>query len=110
MLHAQWGNLFTGFAVSRAATYLMLYIKPPTSQYPSRPPSELVAAFCLTAGGIMFMNSAHDSVRAIEDSGLDAMTVFTLTVGLTGVVLAWELACYGLKIWAGRKEEQRRRC
>jgi hypothetical protein len=109
MLHAQWGMLFTGFAIARASTYLMLYIKPPTSQYPSRPPSELVAAFCLTAGGIMFMNSAHDSVKAIEDNGLDAMTIFTLTIGLTGVILAWELACYTLKIWAVRKEEQRRR-
>jgi hypothetical protein len=109
MLHAQWGMLFTGFAMARAATYIMLYIKPPTSHYPSRPPSELVAAFCLTAGGIMFMNSAHDSVKAIEDNGLDAMTIFTLTIGLTGVILAWELACYTLKVWATKKERQRRR-
>lgn len=109
MMHAQWGMLFTGFAMARAATYLMLYIKPPTSQYPSRPPSELVAAFCLTAGGIMFMNSARDSVTAVEDNGLDAMTIFTLTIGLTGVVLAWELVCYTVKGWAVKKEQQRSR-
>jgi hypothetical protein len=96
--------LFTGFAVSRAVTYLMLYIKPPTSHYPSRPPSELVAAFCLTAGGILFMNSAHDSVAAIEANGLDAMTIFTLTIGLTGILLAWELVCFMIKGWAARKE------
>jgi len=105
MMHAQWGMLFTGFAMSRAVTYLMLYIKPPTSHYPSRPPSELVAAFCLTAGGILFMNSAHDSVAAIEQNGLDAMTIFTLTVGLTGVLLAWELVCFTIKGWAARKEQ-----
>jgi hypothetical protein len=104
MMHAQWGMLFTGFAVSRAVTYLMLYIKPPTSHYPSRPPSELIAAFCLTAGGILFMNSAHDSVAAIEDNGLDAMTIFTLTIGLTGVLLAWEMVCFTIKGWAARKE------
>jgi hypothetical protein len=104
MMHAQWGMLFTGFAVSRAVTYLMLYIKPPTSHYPSRPPSELVAAFCLTAGGILFMNSAHDSVAAIEANGLDAMTIFTLTIGLTGILLAWELVCFMIKGWAARKE------
>lgn len=109
MMHAQWGMLFTGFAMARAATYLMLYIKPPTSQYPSRPPSELVAAFCLTAGGMMFMNSARDSVEAIEDNGLDAMTIFTLTIGLTGVILAWELVCYTVKGWAVNKEQQRSR-
>jgi hypothetical protein len=105
MMHAQWGMLFTGFAVSRAVTYLMLYIKPPTSHYPSRPPSELVAAFCLTAGGILFMNSAHDSVAAIEANGLDAMTIFTLTIGLTGILLAWELVCFVTKGWATRKEQ-----
>jgi hypothetical protein len=104
MMHAQWGMLFTGFAVSRAVTYLMMYIKPPTSHYPSRPPSELVAAFCLTAGGILFMNSAHDSVAAIEENGLDAMTIFTLTIGLTGILLAWELVCFVIKGWAARKE------
>lgn len=109
MMHAQWGMLFTGFAMSRAVTYLMLYIKPPTSHYPSRPPSELVSAFCLTAGGILFMNSAHDSVRAIEENGLDAMTIFTLTIGLTGILLAWELVCFTIKGWAARKEQSRAR-
>ena len=107
MLHAQWGMLFTGFAMARAVTYVMLYIKPPTSQYPSHPPSELVAAFCLTAGGILFMNSARDVVVTIEENGLDAMTIFTLTIGLTGVVMAWELVCYTIKVWAVRREQQR---
>ena len=107
MLHAQWGMLFTGFAMARAVTYVMLYISPPTSHYPSRPPSELVAAFCLTAGGLLFMNSARDVVSTIESNGLDAMTIFTLTIGLTGVILAWELVCYTMKIWVGRREQQR---
>lgn len=109
MLHAQWGMLFTGFAMARSVTYIMLYLKPPTSQYPSRPPSELVAAFCLTAGGILFMNSARDVVVTIESNGLDAMTVFTLTIGLTGVILAWELVCYTIKVWADRSEQRRSR-
>lgn len=106
MMHAQWGMLFTGFAMARAVTYLMLYIKPPTSHFPSRPPSELVAAFCLTSGGILFMNSAHDSVKAIEYNGLDAMTIFTITIGLTGIIMAWELVCYATKGWAIRKEQR----
>jgi hypothetical protein len=106
MLHAQWGMLFTGFAMARSVTYIMLYLKPPTSHYPSRPPSELVAAFCLTAGGILFMNSARDVVVTIESNGLDAMTIFTLTIGLTGVILAWELACYTIQVWACRREQR----
>lgn len=109
MLHAQWGMLFTGFAMARSVTYIMLYLKPPTSHHPSRPPSEIVAAFCLTAGGILFMNSARDVVVTIESNGLDAMTIFTLTIGLTGVILAWELVCYTIKVWTDRSEQRRSR-
>lgn len=104
MMHAQWGTLFTGFALARAATYLVLYLAPPASHYPSRPPSELVAAFCLTAGGLMFMLSARDTVAAIEGNGLDAMAVFTVTMGLAGVVLAWTVVVFCVKGWAVRKE------
>lgn len=57
MVHKQWGNLLIGFAVARGVTYIMLYIKPPTSYLPSRPPSEIIAAFCLISGGLIFMLS-----------------------------------------------------
>ena len=104
MMHAQWGTLFAGFAVARAATYIILYIKPPTSHFPARPPSELVSSFCLTAGGMMFMFSARDMTNTIEVNGLDAMTIFTVTMGLTGVILGWEVIVYAIKGWAVRKE------
>jgi hypothetical protein len=104
MMHAQWGSLFTAFALARGATYILMYIKPPTSRYPSRPPSEIVAAFCLTSGGLLFMNSAADTVWAIESNGLDAMTIFTITMGLAGIVLAWEVVVFAVKGWAVRKE------
>ena len=104
MMHSQWGTLFVGFAMARAATYIILYIKPPTSYFPARPPSELVTAFCLTAGGLMFMFSARNVVQAIEANGLDAMTIFTLTMGLAAVILAWEVLVFALKGWAMRRE------
>lgn len=104
MMHAQWGTLFTGFSLARGVTYIILYIKPPTSRYPARPPSELVAAFCLTAGGIMFMMSARDSVTTIETNGLDAMSIFTVTMGLSAAILAWEVVVFAVKGWAVRKE------
>ena len=104
MMHSQWGTLFCGFAMARAATYIILFVKPPTSHFPSRPPSELVAAFCLTAGGLMFMFSARDTVTAIETNGLDAMTIFTVTMGLSAMILAWEVVVFTLKGWAVRKE------
>lgn len=102
--HSQWGSLFVGFAMARAATYITLYIKPPTSHFAARPPSELVASFCLIAGGIMFMISAHDVVTGIEANGFDAMAVFTVTMGLTGLIMAWEVLLYAVKGWAVRKE------
>lgn len=104
MMHAQWGTLFFAFAVARVTTYIILFIKPPTSHYPSRPPTELISAFCLTAGGLMFMFSARDIVEAIESNGLGAMAVFTVTMGLTGLIMAWEVVLFAIKGWAVRKE------
>ena len=104
MMHSQWGSLFSVFAIARAATYVLLYLKPPTSHFPARPPSDLVAAFCLTAGGLMFMFSARDTVASIEVNGLDAMAIFTVTMGFSGLLLAWEVLLFSLKGWAVRKE------
>jgi hypothetical protein len=104
MLHSQWGGLFSAFAMARGVTYVSMYLKPPTSHFASRPPSEIVAAWCLTSGGLIFMNSASDSVWSVESSGLDAMTVFTITMGVTGILLAWEVIVYAIKGWAVRKE------
>lgn len=57
MVHAQWGNLLLGASFARGLTYVIMYIRPPKSVYPSRPPTELLAAFGLIAGGIIFMAS-----------------------------------------------------
>ena len=57
MIHAQWGTLFIGFALARAVTYILFFVSPPTSVFASRPPSELVASFCLISGGLIFMAS-----------------------------------------------------
>lgn len=61
MVHKQWGNLLVGFALAGGATYIMLYIKPPTSYLPTRPPTEIIASFCLIGGGLIFMLSASIS-------------------------------------------------
>jgi hypothetical protein len=46
MLHSQWGGLFSAFAMARGVTYVSMYLKPPTSHFAGRPPSEIVAAWC----------------------------------------------------------------
>lgn len=57
MIHKQWGTLLVGAAFARGATYILMYISPPTSILPGRPPTELITAFCLMAGGMVFMAS-----------------------------------------------------
>lgn len=103
-VHAQWGTLLACFAVARIVTYLFLYISPPKSIYPSRPPSELLAAFCLISGGVIFMASTRNIVEEMEDRNLMAMFVLTVVVGFTCFLMAWTVVVLALKGWAARRE------
>ena len=57
MVHKQWGNMLVGFALARGMTYVLLFLRPPTSYLPARPPTEIISSFCLMAGGLIFMLS-----------------------------------------------------
>lgn len=61
MVHKQWGNLLTGASFARGFTYVLTWLRPPRSVYPSRPPTELLTAFGLISGGIIFMASVSPS-------------------------------------------------
>lgn len=61
MIHGQWGSLLIGAGFARAATYFLFYLSPPSSFLPSRPPTELITAFCLMAGGLIFMASVSSA-------------------------------------------------
>lgn len=39
----------------------------------------------------------------MEAYDLDAMFTFTVAMGLTAFVMAWEIACIALKAWATRR-------
>ncbi|PQE27713.1 integral membrane protein [Rutstroemia sp. NJR-2017a BVV2] len=106
MVHKQWGNLLVGAAFARAATYVVFYLSPPTSILPGRPPTELITAFALMAGGFVFMASAVDVVKSIELNGLDAMFVFTVSMGLITFLMAWVILVIAIKGWAVRKERR----
>jgi hypothetical protein len=103
-VHGQWGTLLSGFAVARILTYLFLYLSPPSSLYPARPPTELLSAFCLISGGLVFMCSTRDVIRWMEDHHLMAMFVFTVVMGFTAFTMAWSVLVLSLKGWAIRRE------
>lgn len=105
MIHKQWGTLFVGFALARAVTYLLQYVAPPSSYLPSRPPSEIISSFCLISGGLMFMASNKDTVAAMEHYNLHAMFAFTVTMGLTSLLMAWAIFVLAVKGWALRSRQ-----
>ncbi|PGH26619.1 hypothetical protein AJ80_01748 [Polytolypa hystricis UAMH7299] len=103
MVHKQWGMLLIGFALARGVTYIILTLNPPKSYLPYRPPSELVASFCLISGGLIFMASTRDVIKGMEYHNLHAMFVLTVGMGFTAFVMAWEILAIALKAWATRK-------
>ncbi|CEI40129.1 hypothetical protein FVEN_g12418 [Fusarium venenatum] len=107
MVHKQWGNLLLGASLARGLTYFLMFLKPPKSILPSRPPTELLAAFGLISGGIIFMASSTDTVDGMIHYGLDAMFMYTVTMGLVGLLMAWIIIVLAIKGWAVRIE---RRC
>ena len=107
LIHKQWGTLLMGAALARAMTYILTYISPPTSYLPSRPPSELIASFCLISGGLIFMASNRNTVDALESHGIHAMFPFTLVMGFTCFLMAWTIIVLAVKGWAVRKASLR---
>ncbi|KAL9003487.1 MAG: hypothetical protein Q9188_003644 [Gyalolechia gomerana] len=105
MVHKQWGSLFVGFALARAVTYILIYLSPPSSYLPSRPPSEIISSFCLISGGLIFIASNKDTVAAMERYDLNAMFVFTVTMGWTAFLMAWQIIVLAIKGWAVRKRQ-----
>ncbi|KAL8668100.1 MAG: hypothetical protein Q9202_000078 [Teloschistes flavicans] len=105
MVHKQWGTLFVGFALARAVTYILTYLSPPSSYLPSRPPSEIITSFCLISGGLIFIASNRDTVVAMERHDLNAMFIFTVTMGWTAFLMAWEIVVLAAKGWAVRKRQ-----
>jgi hypothetical protein len=107
-IHTYWGSLFALAAALRISTYLLHYFHPPTSYVPSRPPTEIIAGFCLIAGGFLFMLSPRDITDVIEGSGGDAMVAFTVDMGVTAVVSTGVVACMAVKGWAVGRENSSR--
>ncbi|KAG6041823.1 hypothetical protein E4U41_001294 [Claviceps citrina] len=82
----------------------VLFIGGGLSALPSRPPTELLVSFGLLAGGIIFMASSSDTIDAMIHHKLDAMFLYTVTIGLVQLLMAWEMIVLAIKGWATRRE------
>lgn len=100
MVHKQWGMLFLAGSLARGVTYLTMWLKPAQSHLPSRPPSEVVASFCMVSGGAIFMASSENTTDVLVQNHLGAMFVFTVLMGFTCLILAWEVCVFAIKGWA----------
>lgn len=122
-MHALWGNLLTAFAVVRCLTYFFVWLRPARSLLPSRPPTEAIAAFFLSAGGLAFISSSepitfaamrnghggflkhcnqHNNLRYVSD---DIMMFLNAIVAIVCFAYALNLAILAIKGWAVARGE-----
>lgn len=108
-IHMLWGLMLAVFSMMRIVTYIILWLRPPTSVLPSRPPSEAIASFALTLGGLLFMLSNEEVSFAAMRSGYgDFMAILNVSISLVGLVFCWAFCIMVIKAWASRREEKRR--
>ncbi|KAI0693814.1 hypothetical protein BC835DRAFT_1275468 [Cytidiella melzeri] len=99
-IHQLWGNLLTAFAVLRCITYFFLWLGPPRSILPSRPPTEALASFFLACGGLVFTLSTEEVTFAAMRRGHDDMMMFlNVAVAVTCLAFCWTLGVVAFKGW-----------
>ncbi|KAG6911708.1 hypothetical protein DXG01_007958 [Tephrocybe rancida] len=99
-IHALWGNLLVAFSVLRCFTYFFLWLSPPKSVLPSRPPTEALGAFFLACGGLTFMFSTEEiTIAAMRRGRDDVMMFLTVAVAMTCFAFCWTLFVVGSKGW-----------
>ncbi|KAI0722254.1 hypothetical protein C8T65DRAFT_628753 [Cerioporus squamosus] len=99
-IHMVWGYLLSGFAVMRCLTYFFLWLGPPRSILPSRPPTEALASFLLACGGLEFMFSTEElTIAAMRQGHDDVMMFLNVGVAITCLAFCWTLCIVGFKGW-----------
>ncbi|CAB4254759.1 similar to Saccharomyces cerevisiae YCR061W Protein of unknown function [Maudiozyma barnettii] len=88
-VHMQWGYLLSYGSFFRIFTFLILYFKPLTDDYPSKPITEVITALCLLAGGLIFMESTDQVIEAMDYRGYTPMFTFNISVGFVALFMAW---------------------
>lgn len=106
-VHILWGEMLAAFALLRCLTYFLLWLRPPTSVLPSRPPTEAIGSFALCCGGLLFMLSNEEvSFAAMRADYADGMAVMNVAVSAVGLVFSWTFAVMLVKAWAVRRQAE----
>ena len=106
----------------RCLTYCLLWIAPPRSEAPSRPPTEALASFFLTSGGLLFILSTEEITFAAMRSGrdgtlieydgkqfltfnlsVDVMMFLNVAVAIVCFTFCWVLSIVAFKAWLKKK-------
>ena len=99
-IHVLWGQLLAGAALLRCLTYFFVWLSPPSSVLPSRPPTEALASFFLACGGLMFQLSTEEiNLAAMRRGHDDVMMFLNFAVAVTCFVFCWVLAVVTFKAW-----------
>lgn len=107
-IHFMWGLLLASAAFCRFITYLSLYRNAPNDAQPSRPPSELLGAFLLIAGSILFMASNAGTLMWLRRNNVDSMFLMNVCVALTAITLVYVATLQIIKAWAEKREYLKR--
>ena len=88
----------------RCLTYFFVWLAPPRSVLPARPPTETLASFFLACGGLIFMLSTEEVMHAAMRRGRDGERLhLPIRVGMTDAdprydgVLDWGSCDYVLR-------------
>ncbi|OAX42935.1 hypothetical protein K503DRAFT_682299 [Rhizopogon vinicolor AM-OR11-026] len=99
-IHKLWGWLLLGYSVLRCLTYFFVWIGPPRSILPSRPPTEALGSFFLACGGLMFIFSTEEVTIAAMRKGRDDMMMFlNVAVAITCFAFCWTFCIVTFNGW-----------
>ncbi|TDL29243.1 hypothetical protein BD410DRAFT_779582 [Rickenella mellea] len=99
-IHVLWGSLLVAFSVLRCLTYFFVWLGPPTSILPSRPPTEALASFFLACGGLMFQFSTEElTLTAMRRGHNDQMMFLNVAVAVTCLAFCWSLCIVAFNGW-----------
>ncbi|MCP8716948.1 MAG: Ytp1 family protein [Asgard group archaeon] len=105
-IHIQWGNMFVMGCAFRFITYLLMLLNSKTPKEltgPSRPITELIVSFSLMCGGLIFMELTDPVVLSFEYYGLTSMFTLNLSLGVTTLLMGWQMLLFAFKDWLKNK-------